>query len=308
MNGNNEHNTGGRETISSNAKKSCAQQNTVVSQNNQGNENVGFPRQNGSGSRNVYYGNNNRYGGGQRPFVPRGGTLLVGIAGGTGSGKSTFTRELMYRFKGNVTVLTHDNYYKAHHDMPLEERELINYDEPAAYDTELLVEHLKLLKNGQSVECPVYDFTIHDRSEETVTVKPNKVIIVEGILIFADEALCSLLDVRIFIDTDADVRLIRRIRRDTKRRGRTLDSVLDQYMTTVKPMHEKYVDPSRKKADMILPDGGRNLVALDMLFSRIKRHIDDCRYHSGQNHKKEQYKKPHSGGGTDTQSSDVGGE
>lgn len=206
-------------------------------------------------------------------------TLIIGIAGGTGSGKSTFTRELVRRFKGNVTVLMHDNYYKAHPEMPFEERELINYDEPAAFETELLVEHLKMLKNGQTVECPVYDYTVHDRTEETVTVYPNKVIIVEGILIFADEALCSMFDVKIFVDTDADIRLIRRIRRDTRRRGRTLESVLEQYETTVKPMHEKYVEPSRKNADMILPDGGRNIVALDMLFSKIKRHIDYSRYH-----------------------------
>lgn len=272
--------------------------NSEYNANNSSNvENVPA-RQNGHGanSRNGYYGNNNRYGGGQRHSAPRGGTLLVGIAGGTGSGKSTFTRELTYRFRGNVTVLTHDNYYKAHHDMPFEEREKLNYDEPDAYDTALLAEHLRLLKSGQSVECPVYDFALHDRSEETVTVKPNKVIIVEGILIFADEELCSLFDVRIFIDTDADIRLIRRIYRDTRRRGRTLESVLDQYVTTVKPMHEKYVEPSRKKADMILPDGGRNIVALDMLFSRIRKHIDDCRYHSGGYHKKYHYKKPYSGG------------
>lgn len=212
-------------------------------------------------------------------------TLLVGIAGGTGSGKSTFTRELVRRFKGNVTVLMHDNYYKAHPEMTMEERDRINYDEPDAFDTALLVEHLRLLKSGQTVECPVYDYTVHDRSEETITVYPNKVIIVEGILIFADETLCSLLDVKIFVDTDADIRLIRRIRRDTRRRGRTLESVLEQYESTVKPMHEKYVEPSRKNADLILPDGGRNTVALDMLFSRVKKHIDDSRrgYKNGYN-------------------------
>lgn len=199
--------------------------------------------------------------------------LVIGIAGGTGSGKSSFTRALVSRFRNNASVLMHDNYYRANHDMPFEERELINYDEPSAFDTELLVEHLKRLINGQAVNMPVYDYEVHDRSDETVRVYPNKVIIVEGILVLENEQLCSLFDIKIFVDTDADIRLIRRIRRDTRKRGRTLESVLRQYETTVKPMHEKYVEPSRRNADIILPDGGHNAVALDMLFSRIKRHI-----------------------------------
>ncbi len=200
--------------------------------------------------------------------------LVIGIAGGTGSGKSSFTRALVSRFRYNASVLMHDNYYKEHHDMSIEERELINYDEPDAFDTELLCRHLECLERGQAVDMPVYDFTLHDRSEETVRIYPNKVIIVEGILVLESEELCSHFDIKIFVDTDADIRLIRRIRRDTKKRGRTLDSVLEQYEKTVKPMHEKYVEPSRRNADIILPDGGYNTVALDMLFSRIKRHID----------------------------------
>lgn len=204
--------------------------------------------------------------------------LVIGIAGGTGSGKSSFTRALVSRFRHNASVLMYDNYYKEHHDMSFEERELINYDEPSAFDTELLCEHLTRLENGQAVDMPTYDYAAHDRSEQTVKVYPNKVIIVEGILVLENEELCSHFDIKIFVNTDADIRLIRRIRRDTRKRGRTLDSVLEQYEKTVKPMHEKYVEPSKRNADIILPDGGYNTVALDMLFSRIKRHIDSYYY------------------------------
>ncbi len=201
--------------------------------------------------------------------------LIVGIAGGTGSGKTTFTKALTKKFGDDVTVVLHDDYYKAHHELTYEERTKLNYDAPDAFDTELMKEHLRSLKAGHYVDCPIYDYTIHDRSEKTKRIYPKKVIIVEGILIFEDRELCDLMDIKVFVDTDADTRLIRRIRRDTRKRGRSLESILKQYETTVKPMHEKYVEPSRKNADIIVPEGGRNPVALDMLLSKIKKHIDE---------------------------------
>jgi uridine kinase len=157
--------------------------------------------------------------------------------------------------------------------MTYEERSQINYDEPAAFDTDLMVQQLEQLRRGESVLCPVYDYTVHNRSDETVTINPQRVIIVEGILIFADEALRELMDIRIFVDTDADVRLCRRIKRDVNKRGRTLESVLTQYQQTVKPMHEKYVEPSKKFAHLVVPEGGKNYVALDMIVDRIQRHL-----------------------------------
>ena len=200
--------------------------------------------------------------------------LVIGIAGGTGSGKTTLMRALTEKFGENIAVISHDNYYKAHDDMPMEDRAKLNYDEPAAFDTDMLVEQLRLLKQGRTIHCPVYDFSVHNRTKETIEVTPKKVIIVEGILIFADPALCREMDIKIFVDTDADVRLIRRIRRDVRKRGRSLDSVLEQYLTTVKPMHEQYVEPSKKNADLVVLEGGKNVVALDMIMNRIQRHID----------------------------------
>ena len=179
--------------------------------------------------------------------------LVLGIAGGSGSGKTTLMKNLVEIFGADVTVLSHDNYYKRHDEMTYEERCLINYDEPAAFENDLMMEHLRQLKNGQSILCPVYDYTVHNRSDETTLVEPKRVIIVEGILIFADEALRELMDIRIFVDTDADVRLCRRIKRDVNKRGRSLESVLLQYQTTVKPMHEKYVEPSKKYAKIRIP-------------------------------------------------------
>ena len=199
--------------------------------------------------------------------------LVIGIAGGTGSGKTTLMNNLISRFEGMVTVISHDNYYKRHDDMTYEERSQLNYDEPAAFDTSLMVYHLEELRRGHTIECPVYDFTIHNRSEQTIHIVPKKVIIVEGILIFADEELASEMDIKIFVDTDADVRILRRIVRDVKERGRTLESVVEQYLTTVKPMHEQYVEPSKRRADIIMLQGGHNLVALDMLIERIRSHI-----------------------------------
>ena len=201
--------------------------------------------------------------------------LVIGIAGGTGSGKTTLMDNLVKRFGDDVTVLSHDNYYRRRDDMTMEERQNVNYDEPAALETDLMVRHLDKLRHGEAIECPVYDFTQHNRSDKTITVVPKRVIIVEGILIFEDDALRDLMDIRIFVDTDADVRLGRRILRDVEERGRTLQSVLDQYQTTVKPMHEMYVEPSKKHAHLVVPEGGRNFVALDMILSRIERHLEN---------------------------------
>ena len=203
--------------------------------------------------------------------------MVIGIAGGTGSGKTTITKRLMERFKDDVTVIYHDNYYKAHHHMTYEERAQLNYDHPDAFDTDLLVEAVRELKAGRSIECPVYDYTIHDRSDKTITVKPAKVIIVEGILIFQCAELCRQMDIKIFVDTDADVRILRRIVRDVRDRGRSLESVVNQYLDTVKPMHEQFVEPSKRNADIIIPEGGHNLVALEMVIERVKAHLERSR-------------------------------
>ena len=200
--------------------------------------------------------------------------LVIGIAGGTGSGKTTLMKNLITRFSDDVTVLSHDNYYKRHDELPYEERCKLNYDEPAALETDLMAKHLEALRRGESIRCPVYDFAIHNRSNETVLVKPQRVIIVEGILIFENKQLRDLMDIKIFVDTDADVRLCRRIKRDVNKRGRTLESVLQQYQQTVKPMHEKYVEPSKRFADIVVPEGGKNAVALDMIMLTIQRHLE----------------------------------
>lgn len=199
--------------------------------------------------------------------------LTIGIAGGTGSGKTTITKRIMERFGTDVSVIYHDNYYKAHDDMTYEERTHLNYDHPDAFDTELMIAHLQQLKRGEAIQCPVYDYTVHNRSEETITIEPARVIIVEGILILADKRLCDELDIRVFVDTDADVRILRRIMRDVDKRGRTLESVIDQYLTTVKPMHEAFVEPSKKNAHVIIPEGGQNTVALEMVMGRILHHL-----------------------------------
>ena len=200
--------------------------------------------------------------------------LVIGIAGGTGSGKTTLMNNLIEKFSENVTVLSHDNYYKRHDELTYEERCKLNYDEPAALETDLMARHLDKLRRGEAIDCPVYDFTRHNRSNETIRIVPRKVIIVEGILIFENRELRDLMDVRIFVDTDADVRLCRRILRDVSQRGRSLESVLSQYQTTVKPMHEMYVEPSKKHANIIVPEGGENYVALDMIMGRIQRHLE----------------------------------
>ena len=202
--------------------------------------------------------------------------LVIGIAGGTGSGKTTLMKNLIERFRDDVTVLSHDNYYKRHDELTYEQRCLLNYDEPAALETDLMAVHLDKLRSGEAIDCPVYDFTTHNRSDETIRIEPKRVIIVEGILIFENQPLRDLMDIRIFVDTDADVRLCRRIKRDVNKRGRSLESVLKQYQETVKPMHERYVEPSKRFANIVVPEGGKNLVALDMIMGRIQRHLEEA--------------------------------
>ena len=201
--------------------------------------------------------------------------LVIGIAGGTGSGKTTLMKNLIAEFKNDVTILSHDNYYKRHDELTYEARCQLNYDEPAALETDLMAYHLDKLRHGEAIDCPVYDFTQHNRSNETIRIEPRKVIIVEGILIFENRQLRDLMDIRVFVDTDSDVRLCRRIKRDVNKRGRSLESVLLQYQETVKPMHEMYVEPSKKYANIIVPEGGKNLVALDMIRGRILRHLEE---------------------------------
>jgi len=200
--------------------------------------------------------------------------IVIGIAGGTGSGKSTMVRRIQEEFGPAVALISHDFYYKAHDELSYDERCLLNYDHPNSFDTDLMIRHLKGLRRGETICRPVYDFTIHNRSLESVPVDPAKVIIVEGILIFENKELLDLFDIKLYIDTDADVRIIRRILRDVKKRGRTLESVVEQYLTTVKVMHELFVEPMKKYADIIIPEGGRNEVALAMVNERIKHLLD----------------------------------
>lgn len=197
--------------------------------------------------------------------------LVVGIAGGTASGKTTLTRQLASRLGKDVTVIEHDSYYRAYHELSFEERTKLNYDHPDIYETELLVEHLAALRRGETVEVPVYDYSIYDRSDKTVTVAPAPVVVVEGILILADAALREQMDIKIFVDAEADVRILRRALRDGRERGRSLESVAAQYLATVKPMHEAFVEPSKRYADIIVPSGGAGNpdMALDMLVGLI---------------------------------------
>ena len=200
--------------------------------------------------------------------------LVIGIAGGSGSGKTTLVRNLTEKFAGQITVISHDNYYKRHDEMTYEERCQLNYDEPAAFETDLMVRQLQQLRQGQAIDCPVYDFTVHNRSNDVTRIVPSRVILVEGILIFADPDLRQLMDIRIFVDTDADIRICRRMKRDVNKRGRSLESVIWQYQQTVKPMHEKYVEPSKKYAHIVVLEGGKNMVALDMIEGCISRHLE----------------------------------
>ena len=200
--------------------------------------------------------------------------LVIGIAGGSGSGKTTLVRNLVEEFGDVITVLSHDNYYKRHDEMSYEERTQLNYDEPGAFDTSLMIYQLDQLRHGQDIECPVYDFTVHNRSNETVRIAAKKVIIVEGILIFQNEELRNLMDMKIFVDADSDIRICRRMKRDVNKRGRSLESVITQYQQTVKPMHEMYVEPSKKYADLVVPQGGKNKVALTLLEGHIRTFLE----------------------------------
>ena len=201
--------------------------------------------------------------------------VVIGVAGGTGSGKSTLVKRLQEAFKNDdVATICHDFYYKAHPELSYEERTQLNYDHPDAFDTWLMVEHIKSLKEGKAVESPVYSFVEHNRTNETLAVTPSKVIIVDGILIFENEELRNAMDIKVYVDTDADVRLARRILRDVRERGRSMESVISQYTTTVKPMHEQFVEPSKRYADVIIPEGGFNSVAVSMLIQNIRSIVD----------------------------------
>ena len=200
--------------------------------------------------------------------------FIIGIAGGTGSGKSTFTNRLKDIFQDQVTVLYYDNYYKAHNELSFEERKKINYDHPSAFETELLLKHLKALKEGKKIKCPVYDYSKHNRSEEVVEVKPSKIILLEGILVLADERLRDMMDVKVFVEADADERILRRVLRDVKERGRDIQNIVDQYLDTVKPMHYLYVEPTKMYADIVI-NSGMNDVALDVMKTKISSLLDE---------------------------------
>lgn len=200
-------------------------------------------------------------------------TIVIGIAGGTGSGKTTLAKNISKHFGNEISMLRHDDYYKCHDDIPMKERESLNYDHPDAFDKELLHRHVQMLKRGEAVDSPIYDYAVHNRSDKTRHVPATPVVVIEGILVFEDKELLDMLDMKIFVDTDADVRILRRITRDVKKRGRTLESVVKQYLTTVKPMHEAFVEPSKKHADIIVPEGGKNPVAYNMLITEIERHL-----------------------------------
>lgn len=197
--------------------------------------------------------------------------LVIGIAGGTGSGKTTVANSILQRVgAGRLSFLPHDAYYRDRKSLSLAERAGINYDHPDSLETDLLVRHINDLKQGRAVEMPIYDFTTHSRTDHTIHVEPRQVILVEGILIFYEAALRELFDVKIFVDTDADIRFIRRLQRDIIERGRTTESVIQQYLNTVRPMHMEFVEPSKRYADVIIPEGGLNTVALDMVIARIE--------------------------------------
>ena len=195
--------------------------------------------------------------------------MIIGIAGGSGSGKSTFTNRLRDRFKDQVSVIYHDNYYRAHDDLPFEERKKLNYDHPASLETELLVEHLKQLKEGKAIECPTYNYALHNRAPETIVIEPRPVILLEGILVLCEQQLRNMLDIKIYVDADADERILRRIVRDTKERGRDLENIIDQYLATVKPMHNIHVEPTKIYAD-IITNSGMNDVAYDLVSSKVE--------------------------------------
>ncbi len=204
--------------------------------------------------------------------------IIIGVAGGTGSGKTTVAREILARVGAeHIAYIPHDAYYRDHSHLPMEERSKVNYDHPDSLETELLVEHLKTLRAGQAVEIPVYDFTTHSRTQQTRRIEPASVVLVEGILVFAEPALRDLFDVKLYVDTDADVRFIRRLQRDIEERGRSVRSVCEQYLMTVRPMHLEFVEPSKRYADVIIPEGGFNEVAISMVAARIHGLLEEQR-------------------------------
>ncbi len=200
---------------------------------------------------------------------------IVGIAGGTASGKTTIVRKIKEKFGDDIAVINHDSYYKAHDDLSYEDRSRLNYDHPASFDTDLMISDVKKLKENIPIDMPVYDYTIHNRADSTIHVVPKKVIILEGILILESRELRDLMDIKVFVDTDADERLMRRIRRDMIERARSIESILAQYTETVKPMHEQFVEPSKKYADIIIPRGGENLTGISILQEHLKLMMAD---------------------------------
>ena len=200
--------------------------------------------------------------------------IIIGIAGGTGSGKSTFTNRLKEEFENDVAVIYHDNYYRRQDEVPFEERKKVNYDHPDSLETQLLLEHLRLLKDGMPIKCPVYDYSQHNRSDRLLRIEPRKIIIVEGILLLADKRIRNLLDIKIYVEADADERILRRVVRDVKERGRDIDNIVEQYLTTVKPMHYLYVEPTRAMADIVI-NSGMNNVAFDIVRSRIQLMLEE---------------------------------
>lgn len=205
--------------------------------------------------------------------------VIVGVAGGTGSGKTTVSNAILDRVgEERIAYIQHDNYYRDADHLPLEERTTMNYDHPDSLETELLIEHLDELRSGNAIEMPTYSFTRHTRRDETERVTPQPVILVEGILIFAEAGLRDLFDVKIYVDTEADIRFIRRLRRDTNERGRSVENVIDQYLSTVRPMHKEFVEPSKRFADVIIPRGGHNTVALDLVASRVLSLLEAVEY------------------------------
>lgn len=200
--------------------------------------------------------------------------ILIGIAGGTGSGKSTVARAIFESLpEKNIAILQQDAYYKDQSHLNFDERVKTNYDHPLAFDNDLLLDHLKALLEGRTIHQPQYDFSLHNRKKETVEVAPKDIIILEGIMILEDRRLREIMDIKIFVDTDADVRIIRRIVRDIEERGRTLDAVIKQYLTTVKPAHDQFIEPMKKYADLIIPEGGYNKVAIDIMVSKVRQVI-----------------------------------
>lgn len=202
--------------------------------------------------------------------------LVIGIAGGTGSGKTTVARSIMNKLGGaNVALISQDNYYRHYSDLTFAERERMNYDHPNAFENCLLLQHLGELRNGHAVDIPVYDFTEHNRSGQTLRIEAKPIVLIEGIHVLTDEELRGALDIKVFVDTDPDVRILRRLSRDINERGRTLQSVFDQYLTTVKPIHDAFIEPSKKYADIIIPEGGENEIGIHMLTTLTERYMTD---------------------------------